>query len=72
MMMQIGDPLDIFLNVGRGQSIPLSRKGSGYDAAGLDHLVGTSKQCYDRRLQERTLNKGDRVAVLGRGVAVVE
>ena len=64
--------IDIFLIVGSGQSIPLCRRGSGYDAAGLDHLIGTSKQYYDRRRQERTLNKSDRVAVLGRGIAVVE
>jgi len=64
--------MDVFLIVGCGQSIPLCRKRLGFDAAGLDYLIGTSKQYYDRRLQERTLNKGDRVAVLGRGIAVVE
>ena len=64
--------MDIFLNVGCGRIITLCRKGSGYDAAGLDYLIGATKQYYDRRLQERTLNKGDRVAVLGRGIAVVE
>jgi hypothetical protein len=64
--------MDIFLIVGCGQSIPLCRKGSGYDAAGLDYLIGISRQYYDRHRQERTLNKGDRVAILGRGIAVIE
>jgi preprotein translocase subunit YajC len=62
---------DIFI-VGGGQSIPLCRKGSGFDAAGLDYLIGKRTQYYARRQQERTLKKGDRVAVLGRGIAVVE
>jgi hypothetical protein len=34
---------------GRGQTIPLCRRGSGYDAAGLDYLIGMSKQYYDRQ-----------------------
>jgi preprotein translocase subunit YajC len=44
----------------------------GYDAAGLDYLIGKRTQYYDRRQRNRTLKKGDRVAVLGRGIAVVE
>ena len=62
---------DIFI-VGHGQSIPLCRKGSGFDAAGLDYLIGKRTQFYDRRQRDRTLMRGDRVAVLGRGIAVVE
>jgi hypothetical protein len=62
---------DIFI-VGGGQSIPLCRKGSGFDAAGLDYLIGKRTQYYDRRQRDRTLKKGDRVAILGRGIAVVE
>jgi hypothetical protein len=38
----------------------------------LDHLITTRKHYYVRRRRERTLKKGDRVAVLGRGIAVVE
>lgn len=64
--------MDILLVIGCGQSIPLCRRGSGYDAAGLDYLIRASKQYYDRRIQERTLSKGDRVAVIGRGIAVVK
>jgi hypothetical protein len=63
--------IDIFM-LGGGRNIPLCRKGSGYDATGIDYLVGMSKQYYDRRQRDRTLMKGDRVAVLGRGIAVVE
>jgi preprotein translocase subunit YajC len=42
------------------------------DATGVDYLPKTRQEYYIRRLQERTLKKGDRVAVLGQGIAVVE
>jgi hypothetical protein len=38
----------------------------------LDYLIKTRQQYYVRRQRERTLKKGDRVALLGRGIAVVE
>jgi hypothetical protein len=62
---------DIFI-VGCGQNIPLCRRGLGYDAAGLDYLIRKRTQYYDRRQRDRTLMRGDRVAVLGQGIAVVE
>src|ERR1022692_3247833 len=62
---------DIFI-VGHGKKIPLCRRGSGFDAAGLDYLIGKRTHYYVRRQRDRTLMKGDRVAVLGRGIAVVE
>ncbi|MGA2235617.1 MAG: hypothetical protein ABSG23_09095 [Terriglobales bacterium] len=62
---------DIFI-VGHGQSIPLCWKGSGFDAAGLDYLIGKRTQYYARRQRDRTLMRGDRVAVLGSGITVVE
>jgi hypothetical protein len=62
---------DIFI-VGHGRKIPLCRKGSGYDTAGLVWLIGKRTEYYARRQRDRTLMKGDRVAVLGRGIAVVE
>ena len=62
---------DIFI-VGGGQKIPLCRRGLGYDAAGLDYLIGKRTQYYARRQRDRTLMRGDRVAVLGRGIAIVE
>jgi preprotein translocase subunit YajC len=38
----------------------------------LDYLIEVRKEFYGRHWQERTLKRGDRVAVLGRGIAVVE
>src|ERR1035437_3859589 len=63
--------IDIFI-FGSGQGIPLCRKGLGFDAAGLDYLIRKRTQYYPRRQRDRTLMKGDRVAVIGRGIAVVE
>jgi hypothetical protein len=63
--------IDIFIGGGR-ESIRLCRRGSGFDTAGLDFLIGKRTQYYVRRQRDRTLTRGDRVAVLGRGIAVVE
>ena len=54
------------------ETVALWKHGSGLDAAGLDFLIKTRKEYYVRRQQERTLKKGDRVAVLGHGIAVVD
>jgi hypothetical protein len=62
---------DIFMLDDR-QRIALWKNGSGYDAAGLDYLLNRRKEYYFRRGLERTLLKGDRVALLGLGIAVVE
>src|ERR1019366_7578286 len=62
---------DIFI-LGEHESIRFWKNGSGFDAAGLDYLIKTRKEYYVRRQRERTLKKGDRGAVLGRGIAVVE
>jgi preprotein translocase subunit YajC len=62
---------DIFI-VGEHESIRFWKNGAGYDAAGLDYLIKTRKEYYARCQRERTVKKGDRVAVLGRGIAVVE
>ena len=62
---------DIFI-VGDHDSIRYWKNGSGLDAAGLDYLIKTRKEYYIRRQRERSLKEGDRVAVLGRGIAVVE
>jgi preprotein translocase subunit YajC len=62
---------DIFLLQDR-ERVAVWRHGSGFDAPGLDYLIKTRKEYYVRRQQERTLKKGDRVAVLGHGIAVVE
>ena len=63
--------IDIFIG-GDRESIRLCRRGSGFDAAGLDYLIGTRTEYYARRQRERTLKRGDRVAILSRGIAVVE
>jgi hypothetical protein len=62
---------DMFI-LGEHESIRFWKNGSGLDAAGLDYLIKTRKEYYVRRQRERTLKKGDRVAVLRRGIAVVE
>jgi preprotein translocase subunit YajC len=62
---------DIFL-VRNRERVALWRHGSGFDEAGLDCLIQARKEYYVRRQRERTLKKGDRVAVLGHGIAVVE
>ena len=62
---------DIFI-VGDQESVRFWKNASGFEAAGLDYLIKTRKEYYIRRRRERTLKKGDRVAVLGSGIAVVE
>ena len=62
---------DVFVADPNG-NIRLWAKDSGYDAAGLGYLIERSKQDHDRLRQERTLKKADRVAIIGRGIAVVE
>jgi preprotein translocase subunit YajC len=62
---------DVFL-LRDHERVALWKHGSGLDAAGLDYLIKTRKEYYVRRQRERTVKKGDRVAVLGRGIAVVE
>jgi hypothetical protein len=62
---------DIFILKDR-ERVALWKNGSGYDTAGLDYLINRRKDYYFRRGSERTLRKGDRVALLGLGIAVVE
>lgn len=62
---------DIFLMRDFGR-VALWKHGSGFDAAGLDYLIQARKEYYIRRKEERTLKPGDRVAVLGHGIAVVK
>jgi preprotein translocase subunit YajC len=50
----------------------LWKHGQGYDTNGLDYIISLRGEHYLQQQQERTLNKGDRVALLGRGIAVVE
>jgi len=63
--------IDIFVADPKG-NIPLWGMDVGYSPAGLDYLIERSTQYHDRRRQERRIKRGDRVAILGRGIAVVE
>jgi hypothetical protein len=58
--------------LGDCERLALWRYSSGFDGAGLDYLIKARKEYYVRRQRERTLKKGDRVAVLGHGIAVVK
>jgi hypothetical protein len=62
---------DIFV-LDKDQTRSLWGKRSGFDPAGLDYLIERSKGYYDQRQRDRNLKRGDRVAILGRGIAVVE
>ena len=62
---------DIFVHHKEGTE-PLWHSQTGYDAVGLDLLIQRSKVWYSRRAEERRIKPGDRVAVLGHGIAVVE
>jgi len=54
------------------RNIPLWTKHSGWNQEGLDYLVEVGKEYYLRSSRDRYLRMGDRVAILGRGTAVVE
>jgi hypothetical protein len=62
---------DIFV-LGEAGTVPLWRTGSGVDASGLDLLVQRCNAWYAKRAEQRRIKRGDRVAVLGYGIAVVE
>jgi hypothetical protein len=62
---------DIFVLQNR-ESIRLWKHAAGYDSDGLDCIINLWQRHYLRELQERTLKKGDRVAFLAGGIAVVE
>ena len=62
---------DIFV-LRKGESIRLWNNAAGYDADGLDYIIKLRQKHYSRQQRERTLKEGDRVALLGHGIAVVE
>jgi preprotein translocase subunit YajC len=63
--------IDIFVLHNR-ESMRLWNHGHGYDSDGLDYVISLRGEHYLRQQEERKLKKGDRVALLGRGIAVVE
>ena len=50
----------------------LWKHGHGYDTNGLDYIISLRGEHYLRQQEERNPKKGDRVALLGRGIAVIE
>jgi hypothetical protein len=62
---------DIHL-IGREGNMRLWVKDSGYEPTALDLLVQRCKSWYAVRQENRRIKRGDRVAILGRGIAVVE
>jgi len=62
---------DIFV-FHKERAVPLWHSQTGYDASGLDLLVQRCNAWYVRRGEERRIKPGDRIAILGQGVAVVE
>lgn len=67
----VGYGCDLFI-AHNTSTIRLWLKGSGLDAAGLDFLMNRGEEWYARRKDDRTIKIGDRIAVLGHGIAVVE
>jgi hypothetical protein len=62
---------DIFVQH-KERTVPLWHSQTGYQAEGVDLLAQRSKDWYARRREERRIKPGDRLAVLGHGIAVVE
>jgi len=62
--------VDLFVSSEKG-SVQLWSKELGFNAAGFDCLIAAGKKYYDDYLRERTVKQGDRVAVLGKGIALV-
>lgn len=62
---------DIFV-LRNGESIRLWKHAVGYEADGLDYIINLRQKHYLRQQQERLLKIGDRMALLERGIAVVE
>jgi len=62
---------DIFI-IHDGTSLLLWKEDSGFDAVGLDYLTDRVGKWYAQHNQRSAIQQGDRVAILGRGTAVVE
>lgn len=62
---------DIFV-LRNGESIRLWKHATGYDSDGLDYIINLRQEHYVRQQQDRALKKGERVALLGLGIAVIE
>jgi hypothetical protein len=58
--------------IGSAAPIPLWSRQCGHQQAGLDFLIKKRKRWYSYREEERRPKAGDRVAVLGKGIGVIE
>jgi len=63
--------IDIFV-LRDGERIRLWKHAAGYDSGGLDYIISLRGEHYLRQREERKLKSRDRVALLGRGIAVVK
>src|SRR5690348_794831 len=59
------------LVAGHQGSILLWSATCGYQAEGLEWLIDRGRQYYQRQRQERSLATGDRIAIMGSGMAIV-
>jgi hypothetical protein len=62
---------DIFVRGTEGR-VRVWAKDSGLDEIGFDYLVGFRKKYYEQRFREKSLKFGDRVALVGRGIGIVQ
>lgn len=62
---------DIFLLV-ENATVPLWLAESGFDSNGIELIVQQCSALDERRRQQRRLRRGNRVAVFGHGIAIVE
>lgn len=53
-------------------TVPLWCQDSGFDAGGIDMIAQRCRVWHERGRKRRQIKHGDRVAVLGHGIAVVE
>jgi len=58
--------------IGDTGAVPLWRTDSGVEAKGIELLMRRGNRWYARRAEQRRIKPGDRVAVLGHGIAIVE
>jgi len=66
----VGYGIDIFVAADSG-NVLLWATHSGLNQAGLDYLIEIGNETCDRRQRDGLPKKGDRLAVLGRGIATV-
>jgi len=62
---------DISIDAETG-SVPLWRTDCGIDATGIELLLRRCKEWYVQRAEQRKIKRGDRMAVKGHGIAIVE